>query len=327
MQLFSKILILLVVFSSSVYAQDKQSSKAGTSSAETIDLVYGFGTDIGEEIVNMMGGEEAMYQLVGLVQKFGPVNEDTIFHWKKTTKRLPVKNINLIFTTSDDPALTKPQQKSTSKLEHNPGDADAQTILLLDKAGKNPEIFVYIFLDKIYFDEHFNKRDDENVRVITALSHEIYGNVNAYLTSDPKESLVQNEILRINKEIKAFRAGIQCLNRAIEELEGKEGVLEIVEKMKLAIEREIVSLDYFLAEKEKKTSVGFFNNRFTIKNNAEVEIMDVYSIAGKKQNISGLYDSKTKILDLNSLPIGTYIVQIKVKNPIEERIEKILILK
>lgn len=327
MKSFSKILILLVILSSSSFAQDKKSAQSGTAPVETIDIVYGFGTDIGEELVNMMGGEEAMYQLVGLVEKFGPQYEDTIFHWKKTTKRLPVKNINLVFTTSDDPALTKPQQKSTSKLEHNPGDADAQTILLLDKAAKNPEIFVYIFLDKIYYDANFNKRNDDNVRVITALAHEIYGNVNAYLTSDPKESFVQNEILRINKEIKAFRAGIQCLNTAIEHLEGKEGVSEIVEKMKLAIERENISLDYFLAEKEKKTSISFFNNRFTIKNNAEVETMNIYSIAGKKQNIAELYNSKTRILDLNSLPTGTYIVQIKVKNPIEERIEKILILK
>ncbi len=95
--------------------------------------------------------------------------------------------------------------------------ADAFTALV-EGPNRKPIILVRLMWDRIMFAEEnglYSERPDAFSRLLTALGHEIYGNVRTFHSAISGSVRLSSQI---SSEIAAFRAGIDFIDRAIEKI-------------------------------------------------------------------------------------------------------------
>ncbi len=275
--------------------------------------------------------EDEIEGIFGLLNKYKP-SSNNLFQWNASSPYNPsISHVTFTLTTSDDPEIKKHVSESPF-----PGEESLQksglTILwskknpktnLADESKQNIEVF--LFLDRIFFDKSGERRNDGVTRMLGILAHEIFGNVNRFLQVNPERSYKSN-LVRIHAEIDAFQAGIDFLHRIIADLEKDEKNKNFVLGLKINQQEQIEMQNQWYEILNVGSSILQNQNRFTIQQGSEVELMNVYKISGEVVNLERIYNVNTKVLDLNLLPVGTYLVHIKATNPDQEIIKRILIL-
>lgn len=139
---------------------------------------------------------------LGSLQAFPPPG-DHLFHWLGP-RALPAQKKEVVFVFTTFPTVAAmPVGRSLSV------DGDAGT-LLLGEPG-NVQVLVFLFVDRIFYDfGGFFERPDGYTRLLVALAHETYGNVQQFLELDlTKVETKQSLRHRFEMEIGAFRAGIR----------------------------------------------------------------------------------------------------------------------
>jgi hypothetical protein len=128
--------------------------------------------------------------------------------------------------------------------------ADAYT-MAIENHPDSPQV-VRLLWDKVGFENHGGKwveRPDAFSRIVAALGHEIYGNVRSFMDSHEifsnpgfrySKEVVQKE--QAKSEVKAFRAGMQTLERLIKFAEDKGFPRKIVADLRSALVREEAGL-------------------------------------------------------------------------------------
>lgn len=70
-----------------------------------------------------------------------------------------------------------------------------------------------------------------------------------------------------------------------------------------------------------------FQNRFTIPESTDVEEIHVYRASGEEINSDRIYDPESRVVDMNLLPKGTYMLNIEASNAQDNIIQKFVVLK
>lgn len=275
--------------------------------------------------------EDEIEGIFGLLTQYKP-SSNNLFQWNASTPHNPsISHVTFTLTTSDDSEVRKHVSESPFPSEESL-QKSGLTILWSKKNPKTnladeskQSIEVFLFLDRIFFDKSGERRNDGVTRMLGILAHEIFGNVNRFLQVNPERSYKSN-LVRINAEIDAFQAGIDFLHRIIADLEKDEKNKNFVMGLKINLQEQIEMQDQWHEILNIESSIQQNQNRFTIQQGSDVELMKVYKISGEEVNLEKIYNVNTKVLDLNLLPVGTYLVHIKATNPDQEIIKRIVIL-
>jgi hypothetical protein len=247
MRIQSKIcnLLFCLMFISKLGMAQVRADKADETdtSRAAIAMSYSISSGDAKTIFNYLG-DEIIQAAIKIVEKYGPENSDTIFSWRKSTPRLPVKEIKLRLTTSDDPNYREMAGLSPSRIPQDREIAsDAATLLIAPvDLGEQIEIVVFVFLDKMFYDDLGKERPDGLTRLVTALAHELYGNVTFYLRMSQEEVEKPSPDLRVKMQINASQVGVDFLERTIKTLGNTPQSAKIVFDMRQALKREQLEL-------------------------------------------------------------------------------------
>lgn len=143
---------------------------------------------------------------ITFVRNFPPRGyENNLFSWSKDRKILNGKSLTIILTTSKNPALA-------SLLAHsNSYNMDALTMAPVNTTSKTMSILLVLFVDKIMYDSNGRESTDGFSKLVLALAHEIYGNVQHFLEFNIDNAKPQTWEDRVDQERKAFLASLMFL--------------------------------------------------------------------------------------------------------------------
>ena len=180
----------------------------------------------------MAADKELINTLIAGVGKYQPLHKN-VFDWPRDNSVFKDTNVSLIIANEKDiPAEIRanlPKDKT----------GDAFTIAFGNQL--HPNISLWLLADKVFYDEKGQPRPDATIRALTALSHELYGNVQTYLESVENKTFEQ-PIDRKKTEIRAFSAGIHYLERMAASDDYKTFTPKVQNDIKTTIEREKKSL-------------------------------------------------------------------------------------
>ncbi|MBY0372225.1 hypothetical protein K2X33_16205 [bacterium] len=161
------------------------------------------------------------------------------------------RKVHFYIAYSHDPVATHMIERSR---DTGPSDgSDAFTIT----SEINGELITYVFLlvDRFALDEKGKQRPDAFVRLVTALAHEVYGNVADQLKLKLGEPPIMDAAMRIADEQRAFTASIAFLKRY-----KRSRLSKIVdaEHLKQAIVREEEALEFWKKQKPQACAPQVF---------------------------------------------------------------------
>ena len=190
----------------------------------------GQGTPIGisPDYGPLKNNKDLINTLLSGVSQYQPAHKN-IFDWPKDRPALKDTKVSLIVTMAKD----IPAEVRASLPNDEAG--DAFTVAL--GKGKDQQIAVFLIADRIFYDANSNEKPDATVRALTAMSHELYGNVQTYLEAAESKSF-DKPIDRKDMEIRAFKAGIDFLERFAASDKFKTMTPKIQSDVKATIERE-----------------------------------------------------------------------------------------
>lgn len=129
---------------------------------------------------------------------------NNLFSWEADRAPLAGKSLTLIFATTRNPTVAK-------VLSADSVDMDSLTIGAGDLDTKTLNIYVYLLVDKIFYDPLGREYTDGFSRLTVALAHEIYGNVQHFLPFDLKTARPQTIADRVRQQRNSFRASLGFL--------------------------------------------------------------------------------------------------------------------
>lgn len=144
--------------------------------------------------------ESAFHQAFGLAKYLPPSRGNPLVSRLK-------RRVHFVLTVSGNSVAIKYGQTDSYL-------ADAFT--LTDPQVDTEEALVtYIFLlvDRIFWDESSHQRPDAFVRLITAIGHELYGNLPDHLKVRPRQVFDNSYETKQKDEITAHKGGVSFLNR------------------------------------------------------------------------------------------------------------------
>lgn len=158
------------------------------------------GSGLEQQLPNILNSAIAM------VQMFPPKGyENNLFQWSSDRTILSGKNLTLTFATSKTESIAPILTNS------NASGMDAFTLAAMDPVKKTMSIILVLLVDKIFYDAQRNERPDGFARLILALAHEIYGNVQHFLEFDLSTAKPQTMADRVQQELSAHRASLLFL--------------------------------------------------------------------------------------------------------------------
>jgi hypothetical protein len=151
----------------------------------------------------------------GVVESFPPEG-DNIFCWKGSRETLEGKRVVLYLTESTSPLVAKVfASRGDPAINVNTFDGDSLTAVMALKKG-DVTITVMLLLDRLFFSQGTTgnyERPDALVRIMIALAHEIYGNVQADLQSKFVKGLPTEPFNLNRRELASFRASLDFIDR------------------------------------------------------------------------------------------------------------------
>jgi hypothetical protein len=143
---------------------------------------------------------------LNVVQLFPPKGyENNLFNWSADPQILTAKTLNIIYAKTKTPWIAPLLANSNSE------NMDAFTIAPIDVTNKSMSILVVLLVDKIFFDRNGQEYENGFARLVLALAHEIYGNVQHFLQIGIGDAKPQTMEDRVNLERRAYRASLLFL--------------------------------------------------------------------------------------------------------------------
>jgi hypothetical protein len=140
------------------------------------------------------------------VRRFPPKGyENNLFEWSADRGILAGKTFSIHLAMS--------RSASIAPLIANSGSLglDALTLAPINTDAKTMAIIVVLLVDKIFYDDLGQERQDGFAKLVLALAHEIYGNVQHFLEFKIEGAKLQTMEDRINQELNAFQASLMFL--------------------------------------------------------------------------------------------------------------------
>ncbi|MGZ3721880.1 MAG: hypothetical protein ACXVA9_03045 [Bdellovibrionales bacterium] len=142
-----------------------------------------------------------------LVEMFPPKGyENNVFQWSADREILKGKNLSILFATKETPVIAPLLANSGAK------EMDAFTMAPINPSEKTISIVVVLLVDEIFYDSSGNERHNGFSKLVLALAHEIYGNVQHFLEFDTEGVKPQTRADRIKQEMSAYRASLLFLD-------------------------------------------------------------------------------------------------------------------
>jgi hypothetical protein len=143
---------------------------------------------------------------IALVHLYPPTGyENNLFIWSADRRILQGKAVSIVMTTSRNPAIQPLIANS------NTPNMDAFIMAPMNVTKKTMSIVVVLLVDKIFFDSSGREFRHGFAKLVLALAHEIYGNVQHFLEFDIAGAKAQTMADRVNMERKAYRASLLFL--------------------------------------------------------------------------------------------------------------------
>jgi len=180
------------------------SAWSANEAAPALPIQIGYGEDLDAEFSKQLAG--ISQQALNFVRRFPPAGyENNLFHWTDDRKILDGKAMHLFFATTKTPLLKPLLQNSGST------NLDAFTMVPIDVKSKSMNIVLVLLVDKIFYDAAGTEHPDGFSRLVVALAHEIYGNVQHFLEFPIESAQKQTRGDRVRQELRAFRASLAFL--------------------------------------------------------------------------------------------------------------------
>jgi hypothetical protein len=173
--------------------------------APALPIKVGFGHDFPNEFEQQV--LPIVESAIHFVATFPPKKlSNHLFDWQRSRMILRGKTFVISITDSRTPI--------TEFLKLGPGgipkDLDAVTVIPINFTQRSLQIHTLLFVDKIFY-LNGAERPDSFARLVIALAHEIYGNVQRYLFHDILESKPMDLEMRARAEVEAFSTSIRFL--------------------------------------------------------------------------------------------------------------------
>ena len=192
-------LILYLFASGFSWAYDKPALQVSVS----------YENDLGPELRQQL--TEIVPTAVNFVGQFPPKGYDNnLFQWIADREILKGKSLSLVVTTSKNPTLAPLIANSGSS------NMDSFTMSPINFTDKTMAIIVVLLADKIFYDGAGREARGGFSRLVLALAHEIYGNVQHFLEFNIENVQPQTRESRINQQKKSYQASIMFLGGVIE---------------------------------------------------------------------------------------------------------------
>jgi len=313
-----KLFVIAMLCTSPLFAQDQ------------IPLKFSIEEEAGP-IFEKVLTKDQLNRVIGLLDKYKP-EANNIFQWDpQTPRRKSIQKVEITFTTRND--LRFNQHITESNFPNESAlDKSATTILWseINPASKVADhtkqtIEVFVFLDRVFLHSNGTIRIDGITRLIGILAHEMFGNVTKFLHIETDKD-VESHLHRINIEINAFQAGIDFLERLINDLKQNTSENAFIDGLQNNLNEQIMMQAQWIQIRDSLLSPIHQNqNKFFISDSADLELINIYNLNGEPIDTDRLYNENTRTLNTNLLPKGTYIVHIRVANPDQETIKRIVI--
>lgn len=148
---------------------------------------------------------DLLHTALQFVQMFPPQGYDNnLFQWSADRQVLNGKTLSMVFTTSQNQTISPIIGRS------DPG-MDGFTMVPMNQIEGTTKIMVILLADRLFYDFFGRERPNGFSRLILALAHEIYGNVQHFLEFDVSTAEPQTLKDRFLQERKAFTASLMFL--------------------------------------------------------------------------------------------------------------------
>jgi hypothetical protein len=121
------------------------------------------------------------------------------------------RDVYVVLTTMEDPTVRPILDFSEQTAGEEGADMDSLTVTAA--TGGSLRTFIFLFYDRIFIKPNGRKEPKSYARLVTALGHEIYGNLPIQLQVVLGDRPDDDPALRRREQISAFRASIAFLER------------------------------------------------------------------------------------------------------------------
>jgi hypothetical protein len=180
-------------------------STGATESRGALPINFSLESNIGPRLKQQL--PTLLHTALMVVKMFPPQGyENNLFHWSMSRQILAGKTLTFTYAKTTTPWIAKMLADSHSD------NMDAFTLAPISIENKSMAILVVLLLDKIFYDGNGREYENGFSRLILALAHEIYGNVQHFLQLDIESARPQTMEDRVNLERRAFRASLLFLD-------------------------------------------------------------------------------------------------------------------
>jgi len=170
------------------------------------------------------------------VSEFPPKSTpNNIFNWVADDKLLAGKNVSIVLTHSDSRFMDQFGIPAIGELDPK---VSSVTIAPVNKEKREMPIRVLLFIDKLMYDSSGNEDPHAFSRVVVALAHALYGNVQRFLMQDIDTIEPMTLNLRIAGEMDAYKKSIEFLEQLISNRKFQELPASFQEGLRLGLTKE-----------------------------------------------------------------------------------------
>lgn len=203
------------------------SSRAAIEPKPALPLRMSIEKDVDAKVGQKLGG--ILQVALNFVRLYPPSGyENNLFAWSRDRKILNGKSFRIYLTTSRNPTFVP-------LLKNSDPNMDSFTTAQFDPTQKEMTLFLVVLVDRVFYDKFGNERPQGFSKLVLALAHEIYGNVQHYLEFNIENVRPQTIADRVFQQRKAFRASLMFLGRLKESNEFskipanvREGLLNLI---------------------------------------------------------------------------------------------------
>jgi hypothetical protein len=181
------------------------SSNAAIEPQPALPLRMSIEKDVDAKVGQKLGG--IVQVALNFVRLYPPRGyENNLFTWSRSRKILNGKSFKLHLTTSRNATFAP-------LLKNSDPNMDSFTTVQFNLTQKEMPISLVLLVDRIFYDKFGNERPQGFSKLVLALAHEIYGNVQHYLEFNIENAQPQTIADRVFQQRKAFHASLMFLGR------------------------------------------------------------------------------------------------------------------
>jgi hypothetical protein len=132
--------------------------------------------------------------------------ENNLFTWSQDRRIRNGKSFRLYLTTSRNPTFAP-------LLNNSDPNMDSFTTVQFNLTKKKMPIFLVVLVDRVFYGKLGRERPHGFSKLVVALAHEIFGNVQHYLEFNIENARPQTIADHVFQQRKAFRASLMFLGR------------------------------------------------------------------------------------------------------------------